>query len=255
MAGGVGTTACSTYGPVTLVGTASPNRLIGSSGPDTITGAGGIDTLEGETGDDTLLAVDGLADRVRCGAGSDTAFVDLQDVVSDTCERVVVTGTAARDDAPPQLHWAAGLAVDATDDRAIARVQWFDEDRLLCTDTAAPFECAFTPRVQDVGENTIVVVATDSAGQTASLVTSRTVARFVPIAVTLKIQGRVASGKLTLPAGVPCAGRVQIGARTTAVRRNCTYRVTVKSARTYVARYLGTDAIAPQRSKRVRART
>ena len=55
------------------------------------------------------------------------------------------------DDRPPTLAWtapAAGvslsanspttLAVNATDDRGLARVQFFDDDRLLCEDTAAP---------------------------------------------------------------------------------------------------------------------
>ena len=85
--------------------------------------------------------------------------------------------------------------------------------------------------------------------------TTRTVPRFAPVSVSLKLKGRVASGKVALPAGVPCAGQVTVGARTTKLRKDCTYRVTVKAARTYVARYAGTDAIAPKSSKRVRART
>ena len=56
------------------------------------------------------------------------------------------------DDRPPTVTWTAPaqrrafrgnalttLAVDATDDRGLASVQFFDDDRLLCEDTAAPY--------------------------------------------------------------------------------------------------------------------
>lgn len=245
-----------TYGPVTLAGTDGPNHLLGASGPDTITGGGGFDVLEGKGGDDRLFVRDGFPDRVHCGAGTDIAEVDPLDIVSDTCEHVRVEGaTAPGDDAPPLLAWRSGLGVDASDDRGLASVQWFIDDRLLCTVSAPPFDCAYTPDPRDVGTNTILVLATDSAGQTTSLVTSRTVARFTPTAVTLRVRGRVANGKVTLPAGVPCRGTVTIGLRTAALRRDCTYRMTVKRAKTYVARYLGTEVVAPRRSKPVRART
>jgi len=251
-----------TYGPVTLVGSAVANHLIGSSGPDTITGGGGIDELEGQAGDDTLLARDGLADRVRCGPGADTALVDPYDLVSDTCEHVAVAGERAApvppaDDAAPTIAWRHGstLGVTAQDDRGVASVQWLDDGRVICTDTAAPFDCTYAPRIADVGRNTLVAIVTDTGGQTASVTTARTVARFVPGSVTLKLRGRVASGKVTLPAGVPCAGKVQVGGKTVALRKDCTYRATVKRAGAYVARYLGTEAIAPKRSARVRTRT
>jgi Ca2+-binding RTX toxin-like protein len=250
-----------TYGPVTLVGSAVANRLIGSSGPDTITGGDGIDTLEGEAGDDTLVARDGLADRVRCGAGDDTALVDPYDVVSDTCENVHVAGERAApaptaDDSAPTIAWRPGsaLGVSAQDDRGIAGVQWLDDDRVICTDTTAPYDCDYKPTVGDVGRNTLTAIATDTAGQTASVVAAKTVERFAPVAVTLTLKGRLASGKVTLPAGVPCAGKVSVGGRTATLRKDCTYRVTVKRAKSYTARYLGTDAVAPRSSKRVRAR-
>lgn len=248
------------YGPITLVGSDAANHLIGANGPDTITGGGGIDVLEGRDGDDTLLARDGLPDRVRCGAGTDTALVDPFDVVSGTCEHVEVAGerptAPLAEDHPPTIAWGAGrsLEVAAADDRGIAHVRWLDGARQLCEVTVAPYACTFTPTVADVGAKTIVAIATDSAGQTSSVVRVLTVPRFEPSKVTLQVRGRVASGKVTLPAGVPCAGgKVAVGGKTVALRKDCTYRVTVKRAKSYVAKYLGTPGIATRSSKRVRA--
>ena len=255
-----------TYGPVTLVGTAAGNRLTGSSGPDTITGAGGVDVLEGMAGDDVLHARDGSPDRVRCGRGTDTALVDAVDQVSDTCEIVdVLPATVAvpvviADDAPPRIAWRAGsdLGVVAEDDRGVAMVQWRDDDRVLCTDTEAPYDCEFRPRIEDVGNNTLVAIAVDSAGQTAVAVTSRAVERFTPVAVSLTVKRSgsryVASGAVTLPAGVPCSGTVVVGKRKGRLSRSCTFRFPVPRASRYVADYLGTNAIAPARSKAVRRR-
>ena len=70
------------------------------------------------------------------------------------------------------------LSVNATDDRGLAKVQFFDDDRLLCEDTAAPFNCAYQPRGGDVGRNTLIAVAIDGAGQTTSAVRAVTVRRF-----------------------------------------------------------------------------
>ncbi|HEY6888653.1 MAG TPA: hypothetical protein VI300_12765 [Solirubrobacter sp.] len=249
-----------TYGPVTMTGTDAGNHLTGSSGADTITGGGGIDVLDGMAGDDTLLARDGLADRVRCGEGTDTAIVDAFDQVSDTCETVLVSGRAAVDDTPPRIAWRPGsaLGIAAEDDQGIATVQWLDDDRVICTVTAAPFDCDYRPRIEDVGANTITAVATDTAGQTASITTTRTVARLKPIAVSLRVKrsGRryVATGKVTLPAGIPCSGTVAVGKRTAKLTRTCGFRIVVPRSTKYVAAYLGTEAIAPQRSKAVRAR-
>lgn len=248
-----------TYGPVTLVGTDDANHLIGANGPDTITGGGGIDVLEGRDGDDTLHARDGLPDRVRCGAGTDTALVDPFDIVSATCEVVLVAGerAAAADDRPPTIAWrsSGSLDVEAGDDGGVTRVRWLDGERVLCEDAVAPYTCAFTPRVADVGTHTIVAIAIDSAGQTSSVVRMHTVPRFVPTKLSLQVRGRVASGKVVLPAGVPCAGQVQVGGKTTKLGKDCAFRVRVTKAGSYVARYLGTSGIAPARSKQVRART
>jgi Ca2+-binding RTX toxin-like protein len=61
-------------------------------GNDRIDGGFGEDDLFGGPGDDTILAADGQADRVNCGVGTDTAYVDGLDLVNDDCENVFVAG-------------------------------------------------------------------------------------------------------------------------------------------------------------------
>jgi Ca2+-binding RTX toxin-like protein len=94
----------------TLRGLAGNDDCYGGSGADTIRcGAGndridggfGEDGLYGGPGDDTISAADGQEDRVSCGQGTDTAYVDELDVVVDNllsrCENVFV----AQEQQPP----------------------------------------------------------------------------------------------------------------------------------------------------------
>ena len=61
------------------------------TGADRLTGNTGRDTLEGRGGDDDLFASgDGQRDQVKCGDGTDTAKVDLNDVVDDQLVSSVV---------------------------------------------------------------------------------------------------------------------------------------------------------------------
>ena len=113
-------------------------------------------------------------------------IADTLDTVSPSCENVqvaAVPGPAGLDDRPPTVAWstpasaasfrgeaAQTLSVTATDDRGVAKVQFFDEDRLLCEDTAAPYTCAYQARGADVGRNTLIAVATDTAGQASTAI-------------------------------------------------------------------------------------
>jgi Ca2+-binding RTX toxin-like protein len=72
----------------TLKGGAGHDTLLGGSGADRIAGGRGRDVLAGNAGNDVLDSRDRSADRVSCGPGRDTAFVDARDVVRG-CERVV----------------------------------------------------------------------------------------------------------------------------------------------------------------------
>jgi hypothetical protein len=55
--------------------------VLGGSGPDRIAGGRGRDVLRGNGGDDVIDARDGAADRVNCGAGTDTVLADAADRV------------------------------------------------------------------------------------------------------------------------------------------------------------------------------
>lgn len=244
-------------GPATLIGSAGANRLKGfSRTQNIIDGGAGADELIGGPTDDVFNARDGFPDRIECGSGSDFVLADTLDTVGTACEQVDrAEVTYPLEDRPPTVAWVAGATptVAADDDRGIASVQFLLGDRVVCTDAVAPYTCSPAVTVGDVGNNALVAIAADGAGQTATAVRTFRVDRFKPRSVALRVRGRVASGKLTLPQGVPCTGRIEVGGRTTAVKRDCTYRVRVRVARSYVAKYLGTDAIAPRSSKRVRA--
>lgn len=244
---------------VTLVGNAGPNVLSTGDANDRLTGGNGSDVLFGRGGDDVLDARDGEVDRVECGTGADTAYVDQLDLVSDTCETVQVTARTAAtvEDLPPTLSFTgSGLEVTAGDDRGVVSVRFLVGDRELCTDTTAPFACTFKPGIGDVGRKTIVAITTDTAGQTATAVRTITVPRFTPRSVSLAVkrQGRrfVATGKVALPAGVPCSGEVAVKAgantRTGKLSRTCTYRIVLPTGGRFVATYRGTAAIEAKRS-------
>jgi Ca2+-binding RTX toxin-like protein len=70
-----------------LTGGAFDDRILGGTGNDTLTGNGGGDQLGGGDGDDVVNARDGVADRIDCGAGTDTVVADAVDVVTG-CETV-----------------------------------------------------------------------------------------------------------------------------------------------------------------------
>jgi RTX calcium-binding nonapeptide repeat (4 copies) len=63
-------------------------------GNDRIDGGFGQDDLFGGPGNDTIIAADGQEDRVNCGVGTDTAYVDQKDIVDPAqatiCENLFV---------------------------------------------------------------------------------------------------------------------------------------------------------------------
>jgi Ca2+-binding RTX toxin-like protein len=105
--GGADTIEGSDYADA-LQGGAGDDHISGGFGDDTITGGPGRDDLSGDrtaaceygpiygictigSGNDTIYAQDGEADKVDCGPGADTAYVDAVDVVAN-CESVQVAG-------------------------------------------------------------------------------------------------------------------------------------------------------------------
>jgi hypothetical protein len=108
-----------TNGPDRLKGTDAKNEISGLCGPDYITGkqradelhgnrgqdevranngrdrvfgGRGKDELYGGAGNDTMNARDDYIDNVKCGLGTDTAYVDRLDRVNEDCENVFVFG-------------------------------------------------------------------------------------------------------------------------------------------------------------------
>ena len=253
----------------TLTGNAGPNTLNGGFGDDTVDGLAGNDVLNGAEGNDTVRARDGFADFVNCGPGTDTAEVDTLDSVAE-CENVqrVDVGNAndVPEDAPPAIVLTGPgpsallrttgpteLTATATDDKGIAQVLFLDDDRIVCSDTAAPYTCVYQPRGEDVGRNTLVAVAVDTAQQTASTTRAFNVDRFnvgsITGAVTPARDTKApfvfrTSGRLRLPVFVtPALGcragqvsiQVKAGSKTIStrradLRRDCSFASTVRFA-------------------------
>jgi hypothetical protein len=285
-------------GTATLIGDAAGNLLSVTGGRAVITGGGGADELLGSPGDDTIDARDGWPDRVSCGGGTDTVQTDQLDEVASDCEAVntqnVVGGA---DDRPPAIAWSSPpsgaalsadapttLAVDASDDHGVARVEFYDDDRLVCTDTAAPYTCAYSPRGGDVGRDTLIARAVDTADQSTSVVQAITVDRFALPRLSLKLSpSRDArapyrfhlSGHLTLPAVVArsqgCTGATvtlsaKVGGKTVTTRRatvtrTCDYATRVTFGHRpgtrirFTARFEGNAVMQPKTSPAKTGRT
>jgi Ca2+-binding RTX toxin-like protein len=77
-------------GPDLLYAGAGNDTVVGRDGNDRIYGNAGADTLFGNHSNDTInSAGDQTRDVVKCGLGkNDTAYVDKEDRVKDSCENV-----------------------------------------------------------------------------------------------------------------------------------------------------------------------
>jgi Ca2+-binding RTX toxin-like protein len=222
------TAASTATNPGTWTGSADQNVIQATAGNNTINPGDGNDFVYAGGGDDTINANDGFADRIDCGSGTDTANVDEFDVV-DGCETVNRTtrGSLATEDHPPTVAFTAPasgakmstttpnvLSVTATDDKGISKVVFLAGERVICTITAAPYNCAYSPTDADVGHAIITAVAFDTSQQTASALRTVSVPRFKPAKVSSKTTpGRdtkapftfKTTGSVTLPPGVTAA--------------------------------------------------
>ena len=278
-----------TAGAATLDGSDAGHVIHAGNGMATITGGAGSDTLIGAGAADTIKASDGYADRVTCGGDDDAVTADQLDQVASDCETVTrenVVGGA--DDRPPVVNWtapAAGTSISAdkpttltataTDDRGVAKVQFLDDDRLVCEDTTAPYTCDYQARGGDVGRDTLIARAVDTADQASSAIQAVTVRRFSARKLTLKLNpSRDArapyrfqvTGNLTLPPTVSrtqgCQGaevaiNVRAGSKIVASRRLtlsrvCGYQRRISFTRRppgtrlrFTATFLGNDVMQP----------
>jgi Ca2+-binding RTX toxin-like protein len=285
------------FGGVAVTGNAGPNTLNGGfegTGADSITGGAGNDRLQGFGGDDTLNARDGFADVVSCGDGNDTAIVDTLDAVSDSCENVSTADVGnAGEDKPPSVAWTAPagaaklpgstgatLMVSAADDKGIAKVEFMDDDTVVCSDTLAPYTCDYKPQGGDVGRNTLTATAFDGLGQTASSVRKVVVTPFGAKSLSLRTSvkkdtrapysftaGGALTRSLTVSKALNCTGSVRVtvkagsktlSTKTVKLSTSCSYRakVSLSSRRGFAgngklrvqARFSGNDTIAAKTS-------
>ena len=275
-------------GAATLAGSDAGNVISAGGGPATITGGGGSDTLNGGGAADTIDARDGYADRVSCAGGNDNVKADQLDQVASDCETVTREPfVGGADDRPPVVSWtapAAGtsisadkpttLTADATDDHGVAKVQFLDDDRLVCEDPVAPYTCEYAARGGDVGRDTLIARAVDTADQASSAIQAVTVRRFSARKLTLKLNPSrdtrapyrfQVTGNLTLPPAVArtqgCQGSevsiiVRAGRRIVATRRLtlsrvCGYQRRIDFSRRpgtrlrFTAKFLGNDVMQP----------
>jgi hypothetical protein len=254
--------------PATITGTAGVNLITAGPGADTINPGAGNDLVSAGDGGDVIDTRDGYEDRVTCGNGNDSVQADTLDSLGDDCETVTRTdaGNAndkpdtagAPDDKAPAVAFAAPassavlsttapttITATATDDIGIARVVFSTGERTLCTDTVAPYTCDYRPTAADVGRDTLVAIAVDTSGQTASAVRVVIVPRFKATGLGASTSPKrdrrapytfTTAGKLALPTGVTaatgCSGTIDISfkagtktvsSRRVALRADCSY--------------------------------
>jgi hypothetical protein len=296
---------------VNVTGNAAPNQVYvypaspsatNSVGSSTVDPGAGADFVQTGDANDTVNAIDGFPDTIDCRGGTDTANVDQFDSTFN-CETVNVAQRPSAfdipEDAPPTVSWvspapgkaisstaATDLQVNAADDKGVSKVEFYVGQRLVCTDTVAPYTCAYTPQGADFGRNTLVAIAYDTAGQTASSLNSVNVPRFVATRLTAKTTPKVAkkfpatfttSGKLVLPANVGnavgCAGghvsvqfragKKTISNRRVATKPDCSYKSKVKfrlpgrlhpKSLTVLVRFTGSPVVGPRAAKRYNVR-
>jgi hypothetical protein len=93
-----------------LLGGDGDDTIAGGPGDDVIDGNGGVDAIDAGPGDDHVTAVDGRAEFVDCGPGTDDARTDRSDVVIG-CEHLVRVGTALPRLAPSPTAASAAAIV------------------------------------------------------------------------------------------------------------------------------------------------
>jgi len=228
----------------------------------------------------------------------DAIATDGSDLTTLSGPRRVVVRSRG-EDAPPTVEFtrpAAGallsgrptLSANAGDDHGVASVRFLAGERVVCTDTIAPYECDYRLGAEDVGRTTLVAVATDTAGQTGAALRTVRVSRFTPASVSASTAPRrdrrrpfrfTTSGRVRLPSGltraqtcgsgdvavVVKAARKTISTRRVQLSRSCSYRsrVTFRSRGRFTrngrlsvrVRFLGNTVLGPRRAKTVTVRT
>jgi Ca2+-binding RTX toxin-like protein len=154
-------------GNPTVDGGAGNDSLFANLNGGTLIGGSGSDAFSGWSGADTIKARDGEVDSIYCGDNTDTVIADPSDTYSNVtpdCENIDTT-------TPPTLtiQFPTGALVNGQNVQVL-----FDAEAGSTTtcslNNAAPAPCAsgdiFGPLLE--GDNTIMVTATDPAGNSTS---------------------------------------------------------------------------------------
>ena len=202
--------------PDTIDGGAGDDDLNGGNGNDTIAGGPGRDQIVGDAtaggcyvigylgtcktpwGNDTINAVDGEADNIDCGPGTDVANVDAIDVVAN-CETVSRAG-AAGGNGP-----GANGGKDGGKKATIALVGAAKVKQLLAGKLKVAVPCAAACRVTvtakakgrtiATGRATLLEAGTAKVKLTVAKKAKRSIKRAKTLKVTLTASVAAASGK------------------------------------------------------------
>jgi Ca2+-binding RTX toxin-like protein len=186
------------------------DRVFGLGGNDTLTGGSGRDVVAGGAGADRLLLRDGEADSAHCGAGLDTATVDLVDTVATDCERVLEPPTGPITPPPRAVvpgHYGGRTSqgetveFDVSAARTVSRIA-FAAVHLACTPTAGTLAWPL-----DLGDAAFPVDRDGGLGidETRSATVAGAPAT-AHVVVTGSFQSGLASGTLTLEVAHAGAG-------------------------------------------------
>jgi Bacterial Ig domain/Thrombospondin type 3 repeat len=158
--------------------------------------------------------------------------------------RTPTSGTAVRA--------TQAIELDVADDAGNPTVTLFDDDGTICSLSAPPYSCTWTPTGADVGRATLLASAVDSDNRSTLGIVRVRVARFTAD-LTRRVRGRRVSGRLVLPAAVEralgCRGRVTVRrgrtTRTVALKRNCTYSTRMRGRGRVRTRFGGNPVVEP----------
>jgi hypothetical protein len=176
-----------------------------------------VDFYDGQT----LIATDTYAPysvswATRSGPnGSHTLTARARDAAGNVGTSAPVTVTADNDFTAPTVSLSAPsagatlvgtatISADATDDRAITRVDFYDGTRLLASNSALPFSYAWNTAAEATGPHTLSAKAYDAAGNvgTSAQVVVTVVRDTTPpsVSLTAPTDGATLMGSVTLSA-------------------------------------------------------
>lgn len=178
-----------------------------------------VDFYDGTTliGTDTLAPFRVSWNTLNVPNGSHTLTARARDEAGLVGNSQPITVTVDNDYTPPTVSLTAPasgatllgtvvLSANATDNKAVARVDFYSDSRYLGTDSSAPFSYTWDTGTETVGAHTLTARAFDARNNTAtSAQVPVTVARdTTPPSITLPapVNGAVVSGSLTLSPAV-----------------------------------------------------